>query len=43
MVSHHDQVGPFSAEKPQQLQLRDIRVLKFVDEDVTIAGAKRLA
>src|ERR1700694_4614765 len=43
MVAHHDQVGALAAEQPEQFQLRDVGVLKLVDENVPVARAERFS
>ena len=43
MVSDHDQIGPVSAQKPEQLELRDIGVLKFVNQNIAVTRAKPFA
>src|SRR6202171_3325203 len=40
MIAHHNDVGAVATQQPQQLELRDVRILKFVDEDVAVARAE---
>ena len=42
MIADHNQVGTLASEKPEQFELRDVRVLEFIDQDVTVARAERL-
>src|SRR5258707_7728097 len=43
MVANHDQIRPLAAEQPEQFELRDVRILKFIDENVPVTRAKRFA
>ena len=42
MVADRDDIAVAAREQPEQLELRDIRVLKFVDEDVAVLRAHAL-
>ena len=43
VIADHHQVGTFSAQLPEQFELGDVRVLEFIDQNVTIARAKFFA
>ena len=43
VVADHHQVGALAAQLPEQFELRDVRVLKFIDEDVAISRAEFFA
>src|SRR5580704_836522 len=42
MVAHHNKVGPLASEQPEKFELRDVGVLKLVDQNVPVARAQRL-